>query len=113
MLKFDFDRVLKDLYLSEMARKVSKLIEARKALLSAGERIDRAFAGRFAADTRHFEDELAAARGDGQRLRALRRALRQRGQPQLKNCIRRAGTVPLPQAPPEVGTDTQALQASA
>lgn len=106
----DFDSFHKYLYISEKTRKVSRLIEARKRLLSAGERIDRAFADRFAAETRDFEDDLAAARGDGQRLRALHRAVRQRGLPQLKNCIRGTRTMPLPQ---EANSDPRSLQASA
>jgi hypothetical protein len=100
-------------YLSGLARKISKQLQAREKLLSAGARLDPAFAAGFATETKRFKDQFAEARGDGQRLRALRRALRHIGIPHLKNCMRRAGTVSVPMDQRKAGADSHELQASA
>jgi hypothetical protein len=83
-------------YRSHLTRKVSKELEARKRLLSQGERLDKQFADRFAAETQRFKAEFAASRDDERRLKALHRALRQAGLPRLKHCRTCVRTVPLP-----------------
>ena len=79
-------------YHSDLERKIGKQIQARERLLSAGARVDPAYADLVASETKQFKEEFDGARGNEQRLRALRKALRRRGMPQLKNCRRLSST---------------------